>query len=47
MPPLGRMMSDQQAAEVTNYVRTHFGNRYKDPVTAADAKAMRTEPAPQ
>lgn len=41
MPPLGTMMSDQQAADVVNYVRTHFGNRYKDPVTAAEAKQLR------
>src|SRR6202000_25614 len=26
MPPLGRMLSDQQVADVTNYVRSHFGN---------------------
>lgn len=41
MPPLGKNMSDQQAADVVNYVRTHFGNRYKDAVTAADAKSSR------
>lgn len=41
MPPLGAMMTDQQVADVTNYVRTHFGNRYKDAVTAADVKALR------
>jgi mono/diheme cytochrome c family protein len=41
MPPIGDMMSDQQVADVVNYVRTHFGNKYKDAVTAADAKALR------
>jgi len=41
MPAVGRMMTDQQVADVVNYVRTHFGNRYKDAVTAADAKAAR------
>lgn len=41
MPALGMMMSDQQAADVVNYVRTHFGNRYKMPVTAAEAKEAR------
>jgi len=30
MPPVGRMMSDEQAADVTNYVRAHFGNNYDD-----------------
>ncbi len=34
MPPVGQMMSDDQVAAVVNYVRTNFGNDYKDPVTA-------------
>ena len=41
MPPVGRMMSDQQAADVINYVRTHFGNSYSDAISAADIKAAR------
>jgi mono/diheme cytochrome c family protein len=41
MPPVGQMMSDQQVAEVVNYVRTHFGNNYKDAVTAEEVKALR------
>jgi len=41
MPPLGDMMTDQQAADVVNYIRTHFGNKYKDAVKPADAKALR------
>jgi cytochrome c5 len=41
MPPIGDMMSDQQVADVVNYVRTHFGNKYKDVVTAAEVKAAR------
>ena len=41
MPALGRMMSDQQAADVINYVRTHFGNAYRDEVSAADIEAAR------
>ena len=41
MPPVGRMMSDEQAADVINYVRTHFGNSYDDAVSAADVKAAR------
>lgn len=41
MPPVGAMMTDQQVADVVNYVRTHFGNKHKDAVTAADAKASR------
>jgi mono/diheme cytochrome c family protein len=48
MPPIGRMMSDQQVADVTNYVRSHFGNRYDDAVSAADIGAARdrSKPAP-
>jgi mono/diheme cytochrome c family protein len=41
MPAFKNMLSDEQIAEVTNYVRTHMGNAYKDPITAADVKAMR------
>ena len=41
MPPFGAMMSDDQVAAVVNYVRTHFGNDYNDPVTAEDVKAAR------
>ena len=44
MPPVGRMMSDQQAADVINYVRTHFGNSYSDAISAADIKAARPHP---
>jgi mono/diheme cytochrome c family protein len=41
MPAFGGMFSDQQVADVVNYVRTHFGNSYKDKVTPADVKAAR------
>ncbi|MBN9218639.1 MAG: cytochrome c [Mesorhizobium sp.] len=41
MPPVGQMMSDDQVAAVVNYVRTHFGNDYKDAVTAQDVKDAR------
>jgi mono/diheme cytochrome c family protein len=41
MPAIGTMMSDQQVADVVNYVRTNFGNRYSDAVTPADVQAMR------
>jgi mono/diheme cytochrome c family protein len=41
MPPLAPFMTDQQVADVINYVRTHFGNQYKDALTANDVKAMR------
>lgn len=41
MPPIGSMMSDDQVAAVVNYVRTHFGNHYPDPVTAEDVRLAR------
>jgi mono/diheme cytochrome c family protein len=41
MPPFGTMMSDDQVAAVVNYLRTHFGNAYKDVVTAEDVKVLR------
>jgi len=41
MPPVGQMMSDQQVADVVNYIRTHFGNKYKDPVKPADVQPLR------
>jgi mono/diheme cytochrome c family protein len=41
MPPFGDMLSDDQIAAVVNYVRTHFGNNFRDAVTAADVKDAR------
>jgi mono/diheme cytochrome c family protein len=41
MPPLGELMTDQQVADVVNYVRTHFGNDYRDVVLPADVSALR------
>jgi mono/diheme cytochrome c family protein len=41
MPPLGAMMSDIQVATVVNYVRTNFGNTYRDAVSADDVKRIR------
>jgi mono/diheme cytochrome c family protein len=34
-------LTDQQIAEVTNYLRTHFGNRYQDTLSASDVAALR------
>jgi len=41
MLPLGGLLSDQQIADVVNYVRSHFGNAYRGRVMAADVKAQR------
>ncbi len=41
MPPFGYALSDEQIAAVVNYVRTHFGNTYKDEVMPADVKGAR------
>jgi mono/diheme cytochrome c family protein len=41
MPPVGRLMNDEQIADVINYVRSHFGNAYEDPLSASDVRAVR------
>lgn len=41
MPPFGADLSDVQIANVINYVRTHFGNHYRDPVLPAAVQAAR------
>jgi mono/diheme cytochrome c family protein len=41
MISLGESLNDEQVANVLNYVRTHFGNRYKDVVTPAAVAARR------
>ncbi len=41
MLPLGNLLTDQQVADVVNYIRTGFGNKYKGTVSAADVKAAR------
>ena len=41
MPPFGESLSDEQIASVLNYVRTHFGNRYRDLITPAAVNARR------
>jgi mono/diheme cytochrome c family protein len=40
MPALTDLLSPAQIAAVVTYVRTHFGNSYKKPVTEADVKTM-------
>ena len=41
MPGFGDNLSDQQVADVANYVREHFGNRFSGAVTPAEVKAAR------
>jgi mono/diheme cytochrome c family protein len=41
MPSLGDSLNDEQIANVINYVRTHFGNHYKDQVSPQAVKAQR------
>jgi mono/diheme cytochrome c family protein len=43
MPSFGDDLSDEQVANVINYVRTHFGNHYKDVVSHAAVKAVRRQ----
>ena len=41
MPGFAGMLTDAQIAAVVNYVRTHFGNHYRDAVSASDVQAAR------
>jgi mono/diheme cytochrome c family protein len=41
MPPFRGHFTNEQIADVVNYVREHFGNRYRDAVKPADAQALR------
>jgi mono/diheme cytochrome c family protein len=40
MPALGDLLSPAQIAGVATYIRTHFGNNYRKPVTEAEVKLM-------
>jgi mono/diheme cytochrome c family protein len=41
MPPFGDALNDEQIANVVNYVRSHFGNHYRDQVSPEAVKARR------
>jgi mono/diheme cytochrome c family protein len=41
MPAFGAMMNDEQVAAVVNYVRTNFGNRFRDDVVPAEVAVLR------
>lgn len=41
MPGLGGFMDDAQVAAVVNYLRSNFGNDYKDQISADDVNATR------
>jgi mono/diheme cytochrome c family protein len=41
MPSFGALLNDQQIADVVNYVRSSYGNKYKDKVKPEDVKAQR------
>jgi len=40
MPSLTDLLNPAQIAGVVTYIRTHFGNNYRKPVTEADVKLM-------
>jgi mono/diheme cytochrome c family protein len=40
MPPFRGHFTNGQVADVINYVRSHFGNHYKDKVTEAAVQAL-------
>jgi mono/diheme cytochrome c family protein len=41
MPPFRGHFTDQQVADVVNYVRTNFGNHFKGTVKATDVQQLR------
>lgn len=41
MPRFGHMMTDEQVAALTNYVRSHFGNAYPDAITPEEVARLR------
>jgi mono/diheme cytochrome c family protein len=41
MPDFGDVLDDAQIANVVNYIRSHFGNRYEDVTTPAEVAAVR------
>ena len=41
MPSMADMLTDQQVADVINYVRSHFGNAYTDQVLPAEVAQLR------
>ena len=43
MPAFGAMMSDDQVVAVINFLRTHFGNEYRDEVGVEDVKPVRQQ----
>lgn len=44
MPWFNGVLSDDQIAAVVNYVRTHFGNVYRDAVSAAEVASLKGSP---
>lgn len=41
MPQIGTFLDDEQVIAVVTYIRTNFGNSYKDAVAADEVKAAR------
>lgn len=41
MPWFNGMLKDEEIAAVVNYIRSHFGNQFPDPISAADVAQMR------
>ena len=44
MPSFASKLSDEQIADVVNYVRSNFGNQYADKLSATDVKPFRVTP---
>jgi mono/diheme cytochrome c family protein len=42
MPAFADNLSDEPVAEIVNYVRSHFDNRYADTIRSEDVARLRT-----
>jgi mono/diheme cytochrome c family protein len=46
MPAFGDSLSDEQVAEVVNYVRSHFDNHFADTIKSEDVARLRASQSP-
>jgi mono/diheme cytochrome c family protein len=47
MPSFGGILNDQQISDVVGYIRTNFGNKYKEKVVPKDVADMRASVHPK
>lgn len=47
MPSFGGILNDQQISDVVGYIRTHYGNAYREKVTPSDVTEIRKSVQPK